>query len=85
MKKLMKSKELDRLFDEGKDTEDMWNYAKATRPDLEFKRVNVDFPVWMVTAMDKEAQRLGIARMAVLKTWVADRIASRGDSRSQAA
>lgn len=85
MKKLMKAKELDRLFDEGKDTEDMWNYAKATRPDLKFKRINVDFPVWMVTAMDKEAQRLGIARMAVLKTWVADRIASRGDSRSQVA
>ncbi len=74
MKKRIKAEELDRLFDEGKDTEAMWDYSKATRPDLEFKRVNVDFPVWMVTAMDKEAMRLGIARMAVLKTWVADRI-----------
>ena len=45
--------------------------STARRPGLETKRVNVDFPMWMVEALDKEAKRLGVHRQAVIKTWIA--------------
>ena len=48
--------------------------AGAQRPGQEMKRVNVDFPLWMIQSMDKEARRLGIARQSVIKTWVAERL-----------
>jgi hypothetical protein len=72
----MKAKELDRLFDEGK--EDMTKYldlSKARRLNLEPKRVNVDFPLWMVKSLDREAQRLGVTRQSLIKLWLADRLA----------
>ena len=38
------------------------------------KRVNVDFPLWMIHQLDKEAKRLGVARQAIIKVWVAERL-----------
>ncbi|CCH48506.1 type II toxin-antitoxin system BrnA family antitoxin [Pseudodesulfovibrio piezophilus] len=38
----------------------------------EIKRVNVDFPVWMVKEMDERAGRLGISRQALVKVWISD-------------
>jgi hypothetical protein len=32
------------------------------------------FPNWMVAALDREAQRLGIQRDAVIKLWLAERL-----------
>ncbi len=66
---------LDRLFDEGSDEIDAHlDWASAHRPGLQPKRVNVDFPQWMVAGLDQEARRRGITRQALIKTWLADRL-----------
>lgn len=64
---------LDR-FDAGEDVLDYFDLEHGERPNLETRRVNVDFPSWMVDALDDEARRLGINRQAVIKTWIAERI-----------
>lgn len=69
------AEEFDRIFDEGE--EDITQYLDlkaARRPGLEAKRVNVDFPEWMVNAMDKEASRLGITRQALIKVTMGERL-----------
>jgi len=48
--------------------------SKARRPEQEQKRVNVDFPLWMVHSLDKEAKRLGVPRQSIIKVWIAERI-----------
>lgn len=70
----MKAKELDRKFDEGKDISKYFDMSKARRPDQEQRRVNVDFPIWMIHSLDKEAKRLGVPRQSIIKVWVAERI-----------
>ncbi|KHE92460.1 MAG: BrnA antitoxin family protein [Candidatus Scalindua rubra] len=70
----MKAKELDKKFDEGKDISKYLDLSKAKRPDQEQKRVNVDFPLWMIHLLDKEAKRLGVPRQSLIKVWVADRL-----------
>ncbi len=70
----MKAKEFDKAFDEGKDISRNLDLSKAKRSAREQKRVNVDFPVWMVQLMDKEAKRLGVPRQSLIKVWVAERL-----------
>ena len=50
------------------------DYSKARRPGREVKRVNFDFPTWMVDAFDEEAQRLAVTRQSVIKMWLAERL-----------
>lgn len=69
------AEEFDRLFDEGSDEIDQYlDWSKATRPGLEIKRVNVDFPQWMIARLDAEAKRRGVTRQALIKMWLADRL-----------
>ena len=70
----MKAKTLDKNFDDGKSVLKHFDLAKATRPGLEQKRVNVDFPVWMVQRLDKEAKRLGVPRQSLIKVWIAEKL-----------
>jgi len=70
----MKAEEFDRLFDQGKDITHLLDLASARRPNQEQKRVNVDFPVWMVNKLDKEAKRLGVTRQSIIKVWLAERL-----------
>jgi hypothetical protein len=70
----MKAKELDRKFDEGKSIIDQLDLSKARRPNQEQKRVNVDFPLWMIRSLDKEAKRLGVPRQSIIKIWLAERL-----------
>ena len=70
----MKAEELDKKFDDGEDVLEYFDLSTVSRPGLETKRVNVDFPQWMVDALDREAQRLGIHRQAVIKFWIAERL-----------
>ncbi len=71
----MKAEELDRLFDEGKeDITQYFDWSKARQPGLEQKRVNVDFPNWVVDRLDKESKRLGITRQSLIKYWIAERL-----------
>jgi hypothetical protein len=70
----MKAKELDRKFDEGQDICKYLDITKARKPEQELKRVNVDFPLWMIQLLDKEARRLGVPRQSIIKVWVAERL-----------
>jgi hypothetical protein len=74
----MKAEEFDRLFDEGEDVTSALDLAAARRPGLEQRRVNVDFPVWMVESLDAEAKRLGVTRQSIIKVWIAERLEQRG-------
>ena len=70
----MKAKQLDKKFDSGEDITKYLEVSKAYRPEQEQKRVNVDFPVWMIHSLDKEARRLGVPRQSVIKVWVAEHL-----------
>ncbi len=70
----MKAKEFDRDFDQGMDITKSLDLSKARRPKQQQKRVNVDFPTWMVEMLDKEAGRLGVTRQSIIKVWLAERL-----------
>ena len=70
----MKAKDIDKKFDEGEDISKHLDIAKARRPEQEQKRVNVDFPLWMIQLLDKEAKRSGVPRQSIIKVWVAERL-----------
>ncbi len=70
----MKAKEFDKKFDEGQSVIEHLDLANARRPVLEQKRVNVDFPLWMIHSLDKEAKRLGVPRQSIIKIWIAERL-----------
>jgi hypothetical protein len=70
----MKASEFDKKFDEGQNISKYLDKTKAKRPGQEQKRVNVDFPLWMIQLLDKEAKRLGVPRQAIIKVWVAERL-----------
>ena len=69
--------ELLEAFDAGEDMEAYFDFGNVRMPNRELKRVNVDFPTWMVAGLDREAARLGINRQAVIKTWIAERLDQR--------
>jgi len=70
----MKAKDLDKKFDEGKSILENLDLENAKRPILDLRRVNIDFPIWMINSLDKESHRLGITRQSLLKMWVAERL-----------
>ena len=70
----MKAKSFDRKFDEGKDVTKDLDVSKAERPLQAQKRVNVDFPTWMIDRLDKEARRLGVTRQSIIKIWLSERL-----------
>ena len=70
----MKAKDFDQQFDADKDITQYLDISRARRPEQEQKRVNVDFPVWMIQQLDKEAKRLGVPRQSIIKVWVAERL-----------
>ena len=74
----MKASEFDRKFDEGENITDELDLSRARRPGEEIKRINVDFPAWMVTSLDREARRLGVTRQSIIKMWLAERLEPRG-------
>ena len=67
----MKAKEFDRKFDADEDITASLDLSKARRPKQEQKRVNVDFPIWMIQSLDKEAKRLGVPRQSLIKVLIA--------------
>jgi hypothetical protein len=70
--KRISAEEFDRLFDEGKDITPYLDFKKAVFVD----RVNVDFPVWMIKRLDREATKLNVSRQAIIKMWIHDRLMS---------
>ena len=73
----MNSSEFDRRFEEGESVLEALDLEAARRPRLEARRVNVDFPLWMVEQLDREASRLGVTRQSIIKLWLAERLESR--------
>ncbi|MYA35300.1 MAG: CopG family transcriptional regulator [Gammaproteobacteria bacterium] len=73
----MKAKDFDKKFDSGKEDIvsdlDMATLSKANR---EHKRVNVDFPIWMIESLDREAGRIGVTRQSIIKMWLAEKLES---------
>ncbi len=72
--KAIKAKEIEKKFDEGENISKYLDISKARRPEREQKRVNVDFPLWMIHLLDREAKRLGVPRQSIIKVWVAERL-----------
>ena len=71
----MKPKDFDKKFDDNKkDIIDDLDLTSLRRPNLKQKRVNVDFPVWIIDSLDKEAKRMGVTRQSVIKLWLAERL-----------
>jgi hypothetical protein len=70
----MKAEEFDQKFDDGEDVTADLDLAAIRRPGLEQRRVNVDFPAWMIESLDREARRLGVTRQSIIKVWIAERL-----------
>ena len=68
----MKAKDFDKKFDDGEDISKFLDLTKAKRPAHEQKRVNVDFPIWMIECLDREASRLGVPRQSLIKMLIAN-------------
>ena len=74
----MKAKDFDKKFDAGEeDILDDLDLSSAKRSNQQQKRVNVDFPIWMIHSLDKEATRLGVTRQSIIKVWLAERLEQR--------
>jgi len=71
----MKAKDFDKKFDQGREDiiEDL-ELSSLKRPNQAPRRVNVDFPEWMIVSLDKEAARLGVTRQSIIKVWLAERL-----------
>lgn len=70
----MRAKKFDADFDAGKDVAAALDLPAARRPAREQRRVNVDFPIWMIDSLDREASRLGVTRQSIIKLWLAERL-----------
>ena len=70
----MKAEDFDRKFDRGEDVTADLDMGGARRPGEEQRRINIDFPVWMIESLDREARRLGVPRQSIIKVWLADRL-----------
>jgi len=73
-KKSIEAKDFDRKFENGDDIIEYLDLNKVSRPRQEQKRVNVDFPIWMIQQLDKEARKLGVTRQSIIKIWLAERL-----------
>ena len=71
----MQAEEFERKFDEAQEDllEDL-ELSTARRVNLESKRINVDFPSWVVEALDREATRIGVTRQSIIKMWLVERL-----------
>ena len=76
----MKAEKFEQQFDEGVDITASLDLSKAKRVLQEQKRVNVDFPTWMIDSLDREAGKLGVTRQSIIKVWLAERLEMLGSN-----
>jgi hypothetical protein len=69
-----KATNFDKKFDDGESVIEHLDLSKARRPAEEQKRINMEIPVWMLEALDRESKRLGVTRQAIIKLWLAERL-----------
>jgi uncharacterized DUF497 family protein len=79
----MDAEEFDRRFDNGEDMVDHVDLSTVRRPNA-IRRINVDFPTWVIEALDQEAARLGVTRQSIIKVWIGDRLAQNAWARPSA-
>lgn len=80
----MKAKDFDKKFDDGKsDLIDQLDLSTIKRPNQTAKRVNVDFPTWMIDSLDREAGKLGVTRQSIIKVWLAERLEASASNKSR--
>ena len=75
--KTITAKEFDEKFDNREDITEYLDFSKAIRPNTlktETKKVNVDFPEWVIESLDKEAKKIGVTRQSIIKVWIAERL-----------
>ena len=75
--KTITAKEFDKKFDNGEDISEYLDFSKAIRPNTlktETKKVNVDFPEWVIESLDNEAKKIGVTRQSIIKVWIVERL-----------
>lgn len=83
--KTVTAKEFDEKFDDNEDISEHLDFSRSTRlKDLDqlktdTKKVNVDFPEWVISALDEEAKRIGVTRQSIIKVWIAERLKAEAD------
>ena len=78
----MKAKSFDKKFESGKDVIDDLDLSSARRPNQEQKRINVDFPSWVIKSLDREAAKIGVTRQSIIKVWLVERLQSEAANKS---
>lgn len=79
----MKANEFDQKFDSNDDDIiDDLDLSSVTRPNQSQKRVNVDFPAWVIDSLDKEASRIGVTRQSIIKVWLVERLEQQAANKS---
>ena len=74
----MKAKDLDKKFDDDEqDIIDDLDLSTLKRPNQNQKRINVDFPTWVIDSLDREARRVGVTRQSIIKLWLVERLEER--------
>lgn len=73
---MMKAEELDELFDNGEDFIPHLDLSTAKRIGTQPKKINVDFPEWVINALDIEAKKIGVTRQSIIKVWISERLKS---------
>ena len=80
----MKAEEFDKKFDEGKeDIIDGLDLSRGRRVNQVQKRINVDFPSWVIESLDREAARIGVTRQSIIKVWLVERLKAEAADRSR--
>ena len=71
----MKAKNFDKKFDDNKqDIIDDLDLSTIKHPNQKHKRINVDFPSWVIDSLDREANRIGVTRQSIIKLWLVERL-----------
>jgi predicted DNA binding CopG/RHH family protein len=70
----MKAKDFENQFEQDVDITQSLDLTKTKRVLQTQKRVNVDFPIWMIESLDREAGKLGVTRQSIIKVWLAERL-----------
>jgi hypothetical protein len=76
----MKAREFDKAFEDGDAMDAVLDWSKSRRPNVEARRVNIDFPEWVVSALDREAEMLGVTRQALVKVWIVEKLEKRREA-----
>ncbi len=83
--KTITTKEFDAKFDANEDISEHLDFEKSIRLKnfnqlkTDTKKVNVDFPEWVINALDEEAKKIGVTRQSIIKVWIAERLKAETD------